>query len=84
MSRKRRRRPAGIDPGPGRRLAAARRAAGLTQDELAGRCGCDRSWISAIERGARPAHLETIDQIARALGADPHAIDPRLAPRAGG
>ena len=53
-------------------MQAARRAAGLTQSELARKAGCQQSAISMFESG-RPDILseEKIQSIARILGVDP-------------
>ncbi|MFD7884111.1 helix-turn-helix domain-containing protein [Streptomyces bauhiniae] len=52
----------------GDRLRAARREAGLTQNQLAERAGLDRAQISEIERGYRDARLSTLMRIEGALG----------------
>ncbi|HMP77475.1 MAG TPA: response regulator [Kiritimatiellia bacterium] len=41
---------------------------GISQEELAGRAGLHRTYLSDIERGARNPSLESIDKIAKALG----------------
>lgn len=43
---------------------------GLTQAELATRCGIDQADISRIERGATSPTARTLQRIAEALGAD--------------
>lgn len=53
----------------GERLREARRAAGLTQEELVERAGIDRAAYSEIERGQRDARLSTLLRIESALGA---------------
>jgi transcriptional regulator with XRE-family HTH domain len=67
----------------GRRVAEARRAAGLTQGQLAERIGKTQSQVSDWERGRFSIDLETLWEIAQAIGCDPNALDPRLAPRTG-
>jgi transcriptional regulator with XRE-family HTH domain len=52
-------------------LAAARRRANVTQDELAARLGKPQSTVSEIERGQRRVDVVELLVIARALGADP-------------
>src|SRR6266516_2466172 len=52
----------------GLRLATARRAAGLTQAELAARIGTKQSSISKIESGRVTPTLPVLDRIARATG----------------
>lgn len=53
----------------GDRLRAARREAGLTQEQLALRAGLDRSAYSELERGQRDVRLSTLLRIESALGA---------------
>ena len=59
-------------------LRSARRAAGLTQAELAERVKVSQTTISQLEdgriSGVRSAH-ETVVRIARVLGVDPQSID---------
>ena len=61
-----------------RRLRDARRAAGLTQVELADRVGVHQTRLSQIEGGAA-VDLEMRWKLAVALGVDPHTLDARLA-----
>ena len=61
-----------------RRLRDARKAAGLTQIELADRVGVHQTRLSQIEGGAA-TDLETRWRLAVALGVDPHRLDERLA-----
>lgn len=48
---------------------------GLTQAELAERCGIDQGDISRIERGATSPTARTLQRIAEALGADVRLVD---------
>jgi transcriptional regulator with XRE-family HTH domain len=53
----------------GARVAELRRRAGLTQDQLAHRLDRSESWVSKIERGARPlTDLRVLGEVASALG----------------
>jgi transcriptional regulator with XRE-family HTH domain len=61
-----------------RRLRDARKAAGLTQVELADRVGVHQTRLSQIEGGAA-ADLEMRWKLAVALGVDPATLDGRLA-----
>jgi transcriptional regulator with XRE-family HTH domain len=50
------------------RLASLRKAAGLTQTELAQRAGLSLGWVHKIERGERKGPLfATMVKLARAL-----------------
>ena len=51
----------------GERIAASRRQAGLTQQELATRLGMHTMTISYYERGAWPVPPDRLTQIAEAL-----------------
>lgn len=55
----------------GAALADARRAAGLTQDELARRAGKKQADISKIENGKNEPTLQTLANFARILRIDP-------------
>ena len=57
----------------GSRLRAARRAADMTQDELAARSGVARGYISQTERGGANISVLMLWRLARAL--DLHAAD---------
>lgn len=46
----------------------ARLRVGLTQEELADKCGLDRSYIGGVERGERNPTLSVIEKIAVGLG----------------
>ena len=51
-------------------VVALREQQGLTQAELARRCGVDQGDISRIERGSTSPTARTLQRIADALGAD--------------
>lgn len=61
--------PAGL---PG--LPSAREATFLTQAELAGVVGLNRSTISELAAGARNGHLRTIQRLAAALNVEPQEL----------
>src|SRR5688500_14623599 len=66
----------------GRRIAAARQAAGLTQRELAERIGWPRFSLINLELGRRGTTIEKLDAVAAALGVPPVMFlidDPALA-----
>lgn len=58
----------------GRRLKAARRRAGATQEDLAGRVGLTRTSITNMERGRQHLPLHTLVRLADALGTTPEAL----------
>ena len=43
---------------------------GLSQEELADRCGVHRTYIGSIERGEKSPTLNTIEKIANGLNTD--------------
>jgi transcriptional regulator with XRE-family HTH domain len=49
-------------------LSWVRRAAGLSQDELAGRAGTSRTAVSAYEHGRKSPSLDTVDRLVAAAG----------------
>jgi hypothetical protein len=55
-------------------LAAARKKAGVSQDELALRLQKPQSFVSAYERGQRRVDVLEFLAILAALGADPKAV----------
>lgn len=57
------------DPAFGERLAAARREAGLTQGELAGRAGVTLNSIWRYETGRRPEDYDVLARLSQAVGA---------------
>lgn len=52
-------------------LRSARRGRGLSQQELARRCGLSRTEISLFERRARSPRLEMIVTLSKALDLEP-------------
>jgi transcriptional regulator with XRE-family HTH domain len=58
----------------GENLREARRAAGLSQEELAKRAGIDRPTISGYEHGKREPNMSTLVKLARALGVPAEAL----------
>lgn len=51
----------------GETVAKLRRQKGLSQEELAFRCGIHRTYIGAVERGVKSPTLNTIKKIAVGL-----------------
>ena len=60
----------------GRKVERQRREAGLTQTQLAQRCGLARGSIANIESGNQRPTLHTLWSIADALNIDLHALVP--------
>ncbi|HEX8363761.1 MAG TPA: helix-turn-helix transcriptional regulator [Allosphingosinicella sp.] len=54
----------------GARLRELRKAAKLSQEAVALRCGLDRSYLSGIERGKNNLSLISIQRIAEAVGVE--------------
>lgn len=52
----------------GRNLAAVRREAGFTQDQLAAEVFLDRAAISRLEQGHRLPRLDLVVKLAEAIG----------------
>jgi transcriptional regulator with XRE-family HTH domain len=50
-------------------IRAKRRELGISQEELADRCGLHRTYVGAVERGERNISLDNMDRICTALGA---------------
>ena len=63
----------------GQRVAALRKLAGMSQEQLAERAGLQRTHVSRIEAGKYAVTLETIQAIAEALYMTVDIIDTSLA-----
>jgi transcriptional regulator with XRE-family HTH domain len=61
----------------GRQFRAARKEAGLTQQEVAGRVGLTRTSITNIERGIQHISLRQLYLLAAAVGLHPAQLLPR-------
>lgn len=55
----------------GVKIRALRKAAGLTQEQLAEAADVSTNFIGYVERGQRALSIKTLDRIARALGVAP-------------
>lgn len=63
-------------PAIGGRISGARRARHMTQEELAGEIGCDRSSIARWEAGTRLPRLTHLLALSRVLRCAPAALLP--------
>ena len=52
----------------GRNAARIRKERGLTQEQLAERCGLSQQYLSGLEQGRRNPTIVTLYEIAAALG----------------
>lgn len=51
-------------------LRRLRKAAGLSQEELAHRAQVDRTYVSALERSVYAAGIDVVDRLAKELGVE--------------
>lgn len=58
----------------GRRIREARKAKGMTQDELADKIGVSGSFLGHIERGTRVASLDTLVDLCNVLEISPSLL----------
>lgn len=58
----------------GKTLAAERKKAGLSQEQLGDRAGLHRTEVSLLERGLREPRLETLLKLARGLEVQPATL----------
>jgi len=55
-------------------LKRLRQDAGLSQEELAERCGVHRTYMGSVERGERNITLDTLQRIAQSLNVEPLSL----------
>lgn len=67
----------------GSRVRELRRRQGLSQEDLADKCGLHRTYVGGIERGERNPSLRNIGRLADALGVAVRELFPEssAAPR---
>ncbi len=58
----------------GEKIIELRKKEGLTQEDLCGIVGVDRSYMGFIERGQRNITLDKIDKLAKALKVTPKEL----------
>jgi transcriptional regulator with XRE-family HTH domain len=58
----------------GKNLLAARKKLGLTQEEVAQRCGVQAGEVSRIERGLRDPQVSTVERLAAAVEVSPSQL----------
>ena len=68
----------------GQKIRALRKDAGLSQENLAQRCGIFRTYLSRIESGSANPSLVVLVTLANALEVNPHVLlmQDAKAPRA--
>ncbi len=59
---------AGIRQRVANNIRKIRNGIGISQEELAARCGLHRTYIGSVERGERNITIENLEKIADALG----------------
>jgi transcriptional regulator with XRE-family HTH domain len=64
-------------------LRDCRQKAGISQEELAGRAGVDRTYVSLLERGLRQPTLDSLFRLARGLDVAAATLVSRAASIAG-
>ena len=62
----------------GASVRSIREARGISQEALADAAGLHRTHVSLIERGLRSVRLDTVAQLARALGVQPSELMPSI------
>ncbi|MEA5620867.1 helix-turn-helix transcriptional regulator [Cronbergia sp. UHCC 0137] len=55
-------------------LRRLRKKIGISQEDLAGKCGLHRTYIGAIERSERNITLQTLEKLAESLGVSPQDL----------
>lgn len=58
----------------GARIRRFRYRVGISQEELAARCGLHRTYVGSVERGERNVSLGNILKLAAALQVDPSQL----------
>jgi len=53
----------------GKRIRALRESRGLSQEQLAAKCGCHRTYVGMVERAEKSISVVALSRFAKALGA---------------
>jgi transcriptional regulator with XRE-family HTH domain len=64
----------------GERIKNQRNQLGLTQEELAAKCGLHNTYIGQLERGEKNATLESIEKVVQGLGTSFETLFENLIP----
>ena len=67
----------------GDRIKKHRNRLGLTQEELAEKCGLHHTYIGQLERGEKNATLESIEKVVQGLDISFETLFEKLAPNVG-
>ena len=62
-----------------RNLRQYRQQRGLSQEDLAHEAGVDRTYVSALERGAYSASITMVDKLAKVMGVEAATLLQRSA-----
>lgn len=55
-------------------LRKLRKGLGISQEDLAEKCGLHRTYVGAIERSERNITLQTLEKLAESLGVSPQDL----------
>jgi transcriptional regulator with XRE-family HTH domain len=55
-------------------LRRLRKKLGISQEDLAEKCGLHRTYVGAIERSERNITLQTLEKLAESLGVSPQDL----------
>lgn len=55
-------------------LRRLRKELGISQEDLAEKCGLHRTYVGAIERSERNITLQTLEKLAESLGVSPQDL----------
>lgn len=64
----------------GDRIKKHRNQLGLTQEELAEKCGLHHTYIGQLERGEKNATLESVEKVVQGLGISFEILFEKVAP----